>query len=65
MTLVCNNITYSLWLFEALCDDVIYVIIMYVSSHPGTYMVRTQFAFWNWVWQNLPWPQLEEGLDDG
>jgi hypothetical protein len=45
MTLVCNNITYSLCLFEALCDDVIYVIIMYVSSDPGMYMVRTRFAF--------------------
>jgi hypothetical protein len=29
----------------------IYVIAVYVSSDPGTYIVRIRFAFWNLVWQ--------------
>jgi hypothetical protein len=28
-----------------------YVIAVYVSSDPSTYMVRIQFAFQNRVWQ--------------
>jgi hypothetical protein len=28
-----------------------YVIDVYVSSDPGTYMVRIRFTFQNWVWQ--------------
>jgi hypothetical protein len=30
----------------------IYVIAVYVSSDPGTYIVRIRFTFQNWVWQN-------------
>jgi hypothetical protein len=30
---------------------VIYVIDVYVSSDPGTYMVRIRFTFQNRVWQ--------------
>jgi hypothetical protein len=38
---------------------VIYVIAMYVSSDPGTYMVRIRFTFQNRVWQ------LRRGFDWG
>jgi hypothetical protein len=31
----------------------IYVIAVYVSSDPGTYIVRIRFAFQNRVWQQL------------
>jgi hypothetical protein len=31
----------------------IYVIAVYVSSDPGTYMVRIRFTFQNRVWQQL------------
>jgi hypothetical protein len=31
-----------------------YVIAVYVSSDPGTYMVRIRFAFQNRVWQPCP-----------
>jgi hypothetical protein len=30
---------------------VIYVIIVYVSSDPSTYMVHIRFAFWNRLWK--------------
>jgi hypothetical protein len=29
---------------------VIYVVDVYVSSDPGTYMIYIRFAFWNRVW---------------
>jgi hypothetical protein len=29
-----------------------YVIVVYVSSDPGTYMVRIRFAFQNRVWHS-------------
>jgi hypothetical protein len=33
-----------------------YVIAVYVSSDPGTYMVRIRFAFQNRVWHKAyPW----------
>ena len=35
-----------------------YVIIVYVSSDLGTYMVRIRFAFQNRVWQSTPPPPL-------
>jgi hypothetical protein len=31
----------------------IYVIAVYVSSDPGTYIVRIRFAFQNRVWQQV------------
>ncbi len=31
----------------------IYVIAVYVSSDPGTYIVRIRFAFQNRVWQDF------------
>jgi hypothetical protein len=30
-----------------------YVIAVYVSSDPGTYMVRIRFTFQNRVWHNF------------
>ena len=39
----------------------IYVIVVYVSSDPGTYIVRIRFAFWNRVWQS-PTLQTDESL---
>jgi hypothetical protein len=47
----------------------IYVIAVYVSSDPGTYIVRIRFAFQNRVWQSLKeeydygtnWEHLEGG----
>ena len=38
----------------------IYVIAVYVSSDPGTYIVRIRFAFQNRVWQ--VYEQLENIL---
>jgi hypothetical protein len=44
-------------LFEHYAMRFIYVIVVYVSSDPGTYIVRIRFAFWNRVWQ---WWQPEK-----
>jgi hypothetical protein len=33
-----------------------YIITVYVSSDPGTYMVRIRFTFQNWVWQYVSIP---------
>jgi len=37
-------------LFEHCAMMFIYVIAVYVSSDPGTYIVRIRFAFQNRVW---------------
>jgi hypothetical protein len=37
-------------LFEHCATMFIYVIAVYVSSDPGTYIVRIRFAFQNRVW---------------
>jgi hypothetical protein len=37
-------------LFEHYAMMFIYAITVYVSSDPGTYMIRIRFAFWNRVW---------------
>jgi hypothetical protein len=38
----------------------IYVIAVYVSSDPGTYIVRIRFAFQNRVWQGQkPKPKVK------
>jgi hypothetical protein len=38
-------------LFEHYAMMFIYVIVVYVNSDPGTYMIHIRFAFWNRVWQ--------------
>jgi hypothetical protein len=41
-----------------------YVIAVYVSSDPGTYMVRIRFTFQNRVWHTTSAPQFSESPDD-
>ena len=40
-------------LFEHCAMMFVYVIAVYVSSDPGTYIVRIRFTFQNRVWQEL------------
>jgi hypothetical protein len=53
MTLWCNKYSFML-LFEHCVMMFIYVIAVYVSSDPGTYIVRIRFAFQNRVWHSVP-----------
>jgi hypothetical protein len=42
-----------------------YVIAVYVSADPGTYMVRIRFAFQNQVWHGgLPLPKVLKNVTD-
>jgi hypothetical protein len=53
LTLWCNKLILFYVVIQALCDDVHLCNRVYVSSDPGTYIVRIRFAFQNRVWQSI------------